>query len=1145
MIFQFPDLETFRLAITSAQVPTTMSSGEVEAAFDEEGHLSVKPLGGMPPKTMQNALKRWGVTIVKEHHPGEVTVFTCWPQVMPLTKESTIPHLSNQAPVLFELPASDLVELVGEMLRLGNDRQTYRFLESVQDAKDQRVLLRVIGPPYYTLLRAVDRLETKSGKRIRAYLERSPRVWIEIGYTHPLADQIRSPEGQLLLLRPARDWLYLEDKSFQDIYDILDFKLPQAGVEWEDSQLKSKLIVPLRLVPGNAADVAEMWLLEEDGINQLDILVRDADDRMMQRLSFAVAEGEKGKKQIIIRTRPSKLPPPVLPLTDALGFKPFWKLPNLFLPIGTRLQPTLRRDAVRKLLADDPAMIVWLLPTKGGKFTPETLPDEAFRPLEDWIDYVIDRDKSTLQNWIQATQFDFDGFVCKDDPQDRPKSSGGGGSGKPKSRKGDDLELDDEPIEQPTTTKKKSDKPKSEKNDYAVVQPIAPPNELKIKQEELEKAFLDQEGSLDGEERLALWPQLATIYGAQNNINDAAICWMNVIWERDQVPLEWIWTWVKTESKKAQKELTKADLDVWLKSSSPTPGEVRSLVAQLVWACRQDSVPQALHERLPEIHKFLENQEKQLGVRAIWLAWTHLAQLSGGDTLSIARVRDRLLQRLLTEGLNSERDLPTFLRFAGLRDSERMRMVRDKVMHLEKMAVRWVSLDTEQSTEINQAYVKLMFAFGLARLGDISLARDRLTEAKEVLLAKRDLKSFRRSDEGDIDPVHNYLFNAFQFRIDQALAGKPHAGPLSTNLLDDLEELDRLPRYIVDRMREQSGIIEPQEKFDPYRMWKKQSDEFLKELAELPDIKKNSELQSRIEKLLKEGSKGKKTPEIQVYILSETLPLAPRIGEEFTTKLLLLVPAALEAINRSTDPQMIERQCILLERALFQAAHFDRMEQVQVLTNRFTELLKTKIADKLHSAIDLIAGQCLRSLRKLGMRDEIHRLLAYMANLVIGGQSLSHLRAKHTKDWAETVRTLLHLAGGWLYFGEVEKSLPFLDEAKSVLFDEGDLIKNKKFQEYAKLARTYGTVLGQGPVDMALTRIEELFRKMAKLPNTYTTASHYSRFHLNIVEDVVRAIVSEDFALGPTARRWLDDDEYLVRRRIHRDMRKNLSHHGL
>jgi cellulose synthase operon protein C len=35
----------------------------------------------------------------------------------------------------------------------------------------------------------------------------------------------------------------------------------------------------------------------------------------------------------------------------------------------------------------------------------------------------------------------------------------------------------------------------------------------------------------------------------------------------------------------------------------------------------------------------------------------------------------------------------------------------------------------------------------------------------------------------------------------------------------------------------------------------------------------------------------------------------------------------------------------------------------------------------------------------------------------------------------------------------------------------------------------------------------------------------------------VQAVVHDDFALGAAVRRWLDSDEYLIRRRIHRDLR--------
>ena len=119
---------------------------------------------------------------------------------------------------------------------------------------------------------------------------------------------------------------------------------------------------------------------------------------------------------------------------DAQQFRPFWKLPNLYLPCGSALSPPLRRDAVRKLLADDPAQVTWLYPQEAGRFTPESLPEEAFRALEDWIDYVIDHEHEPLQAWVQATHFDFDSFICTEDQPERPKPAPGEKGKRPRKR---------------------------------------------------------------------------------------------------------------------------------------------------------------------------------------------------------------------------------------------------------------------------------------------------------------------------------------------------------------------------------------------------------------------------------------------------------------------------------------------------------------------------------------------------------------------------------------------------------------------------------------------------------------------------------------------------------------------------------------
>jgi hypothetical protein len=167
---------------------------------------------------------------------------------------------------------------------------------------------------------------------------------------------------------------------------------------------------------------------------------------------------------------------------------------------------------------------------------------------------------------------------------------------------------------------------------------------------------------------------------------------------------------------------------------------------------------------------------------------------------------------------------------------------------------------------------------------------------------------------------------------------------------------------------------------------------------------------------------------------------------------------------------------------------------------------------------------------------------------VLRGATPAELKKKHASKpeaWGAVLQTLLNLAAGWLTFGRHEKAAPILDEARNELLNPSAVKLGAK--EYTELARAYVTALGQGPSETGLARITELFRKMddKKLTNTWTTAQYYSRFHLNLVEDTVRAIVSDDFALGPSGRRWLEDDEYIVRRRVHADMKREREKSGL
>src|SRR5262249_39907647 len=261
-------------------------------------------------------------------------------------------------------------------------------------------------------------------------------------------------------------------------------------------------------------------------------------------LSFAVAE-KGGQTIIVLRVRPSKHAAPVLVLPGAVAFRSFLKLPNLFLPIGSRLHPPLRRDAVRKLLADDPAQITWLYPEEDRGFTPETLPDTAFRPLPDWIDYVLDHDRAALQAWVEATQFEFEAFICNEDDPSKPRKPPGSSREKSSRQRRDD-QLDLSSLQNVSPTKGKAREEREAGEEFAAA-PKLEPNKVQQLLRALEDRFLRLEGPLDSPERQAFWPELAELNMALGTSDDAGLCWTNTLWHTE-APGGLAWKWFASEA---------------------------------------------------------------------------------------------------------------------------------------------------------------------------------------------------------------------------------------------------------------------------------------------------------------------------------------------------------------------------------------------------------------------------------------------------------------------------------------------------------------------------------------------------------------------------------------------------------------------
>ena len=78
--------------------------------------------------------------------------------------------------------------------------------------------------------------------------------------------------------------------------------------------------------------------------------------------------------------------------------------------------------------------------------------------------------------------------------------------------------------------------------------------------------------------------------------------------------------------------------------------------------------------------------------------------------------------------------------------------------------------------------------------------------------------------------------------------------------------------------------------------------------------------------------------------------------------------------------------------------------------------------------------------------------------------------------------------------------------------------------------------LGRAPLRLALGRLDEVFQRLPVPSDSFKTNNFYSLSALRIVDAVARAVADDEFTHGPLVRRWLDEDEFRVRRRINLDM---------
>lgn len=1122
----FPSLDVLRLALTSAAVPAEVQKMPAQAIFTEDGAVYVAPAASIGANELE-ALKRLSVSTAPALPEGQVLCASCWLQITPLERTPAAEQSIDKGAVLFRLESSDrFAALAAEMLRLGNDRQSFRH---VRDEARELTLLRVVEPPFYSLLSALDSPATRSANGQAssqgiAYVEQAPRVWVQIGFRHPLAERIDPPAGQFVLLDAPNVWHFIDEGPYQDLYQSLEMRLPAHGERWSESSLQRKIEVPLRLVAGNSGGAAELWVLRERGLDQIEQLITRSDDALIGRLAFAVLE-RPDEPIVVLRVRPSRQPPPVLVL-DALACCTYLKLPNLFLPIGKRLNPPLRRDAIAKLLAADNQRLTWLEPQSDGGFMPISIADSAFRPLEDWIEYIIDREHEPLTAWIESHRFDFESFVCYEDAprpshiHPEPRAAAPVAPKEPAA-----------PKPKPVQTSPAKTAPEPSELPSADVEAKTKPNVLAERLKKLEQLFLESSEPTDSPMRTQAWREMGLLNSHLKHPTDTTVCWCNGLWNEAAPDAPLMHEWLLSELRAShRKRIDSETIDEILGDAAAGPQHATLLGAYLIYALASQKGVGGLRRRSAALVQFFRTYERYLPVRCVWLIALALHQLSGSDTLGLARTRDRILERLFEFGLQAEFDIAGFMR-GGTRNNDRGRTLRAQLPGLLQAIDRWVAEPVTSALARNKAYATLIGAYGLAKLGEAASCRGILEQTSQ------DLGS---------DPIHKWLARAFEYRIEQVIQGTPDRGTLPDDSLRQLEQMDRLMRYKVDRLRQQSRILEPHERIDPYRRWhRRYRDELFQTLAELQDVTDHDKLRKQLEQLIARHSDGEKG----IRVMASALELSPRLGEQFGLKLLGRVDGLLDCCDDTIE------KTLLLQRAIYVSAHFGNIDALPTLVQRLNQALPTIVAEYLTmqpqyspehkervDTVEALFLQSFRGLRKLGMRDQVAAMYSQIADTIRTSRAAERLKGRNNASEVSEVRRLrlmLCLASGWYYFGKETEASEAVEQVRTVLFQGGLSVADQR-----ALAAAYAHTVAHAPIDYALQRIQELFavrasgeRVLPKIEDTMTTSTHFSVAQIELIEAAIVALLSEEAGPSAVSQRWLDDDEFSIRKRIHADMK--------
>jgi hypothetical protein len=1117
----FPTTDVLRLALASGLVPGGGALNPGAAGFDANGHLWLE-LGEPPAREAVAALVRLGVVALGS--PGVPTQpVRSWAELLPLRPE---PAPAGRA--LFVVPARRLAPLVARVRRAGG-----------------AIGVRLLPEPHAGTAWVTAAAPPAHLHDAEEFREQAAGVWVARGWRHPLPDLLAVPPGDVLLCDPAG-----VRAMPGPVPDAADDELPlrPRPLAPPPAAPPPAVAVSFRLVRDDAAHAESLWVLTAAEFADLDHFARTADERLVRKFEAAAVEcGDESR--VLIRRAEASDDPAVLPFA-APGFRPHPLLPTLFVPVRRGLRPVVRVHELARELGVSPQRLVWVEEAAGG-IAVHSADLGAFRPLRERVEYVSPRPVAVRPMTPPDEPFPFLRFALRVEtvidlavePDPAPPAEAAPPVAAPPTEPepgwvakslGRVLGWVRKRADADPPAGAKEPHPRDEPNPDRAGRKLTSAEALLLgsdrtaRRQELENRLLADYPRLGADARAARWAELAGVYGATGQALDAAICWANALWECDSPPPAWLEQWAVAECRGAKGAAEwGADLDRWL-SEPARPGTGRVVAALAAYFGSQPATPGEFRAALPRVLSLLDHHFDDIPVRAAWLARLAVARSCDGDVLGVARWRDRLIRRLRDRGPGLDLDEPSFLRFRGTATADRFQTARDWLVRMQEPVLAWVrahaggtglqSVGLDGEGKASAEYAQFLLAWGLGALGERTRSRDWAARARKALASAAGPRA---------DPAaHALLGDLFLHRIKDAHEGHPPKPHLPDDLRERLDRLPEFARYSVDRLREHCRILQPVGAVSAYRgrdlreFWG--ADLLGERLGLLVGHADPAQLPGEARALLAVADAAPGTGTVPRIALA-LLEVAAALDHSLADAVLALVPAALDwteawvQAGRWADDERPARVARVQARVIDLAFAVAPAHTAERLLKRLT---RAAAAGPLLAAVAAAAPRVFRAARRFGLTSDTEALM----------QVLDPARG----EWAGVPLTpaRVGLAAGWYAAGDDEAGYRILNAASDALFAPAPADPRR----LTDLAVAYAEALGFAPAGIALGRLEDLFRRLPRVGAQASSNRYFSLHPLRVVDAAVRSVVTDEFTLGPAVRAWLDEDEFFIRRRIHRDM---------